>query len=154
MSAAEGRTFLDTNVLVYAFDGSVPAKQSRAIEILEASGATGRITISTQVLQEFYVTVVRKLAHPLPEADAEKAVHGFAKLRVVQIDTRSISSAIAMSRRSRISFWDALIVVSALEGGCNRLLTEDLQHGMRLGTLVVENPFAGGRDPREPPGRS
>jgi predicted nucleic acid-binding protein len=141
MSVPDARVFLDTNVLVYAFDSAEPAKQERAIGILKAAGKGAGFSLSTQVLQEFYVTVVRKLARPLPEVDAGKVVERLAKLRVIQVDTRMILAAIALGRKMVLSFWDALILVSALEGGCTRLLSEDLQNGMRLGRLEVVNPF-------------
>lgn len=136
-----GRAFLDTNVLVYLFDRDTPAKQQRAREVLAAEG--GSASVSTQVLQEFYVTVTRKLGQPLAEKDAEAAVRDLAALEVVPIDTPLVLAAIARSRADRLSLWDALVVESALRSGCRRLLTEDLQDGRLFGRLRVENPFAG-----------
>ncbi len=135
------RAFLDTNVLVYLFDRDTPAKQQRAREVLEAEG--GSAAVSTQVLQEFYVTVTRKLGQPLAEKDAEAAVRDLAALEVVPVDTPLVLAAIARSRGDRISLWDALVVESALHAGCRRLLTEDLQDGRLFGRIRVENPFAG-----------
>ena len=136
-----GRAFLDTNVLVYLFDRDTPAKQRRAREVLETEG--GSAAVSTQVLQEFYVTVTRKLGQPLAEKDAEAAVRDLAALEVVPVDTPLVLAAIARSRGDRISLWDALVVESALHAGCRRLLTEDLQDGRLFGRIRVENPFAG-----------
>jgi len=135
-----GRAFLDTNVLVYLFDRDTPAKQRRAREVLETEG--GSAAVSTQVLQEFYVTVTRKLGQPLAEKDAEAAVRDLAALEVVPVDTPLVLAAIARSRADRLSLWDALVVESALRAGCRRLLTEDLQDGRLFGRLRVENPFA------------
>ncbi len=135
------RIFLDTNVLVYAFDDSDPAKKNRSLEILEQVGKQLQAVVSTQVLQEFYVAVLRKLKQPLSEDEAEGAVQHFAKLPVVLIDKAMILSAVRTSRIHQLSLWDALIVQSATESGCRRLLTEDLQHGQRFGSLQIENPF-------------
>lgn len=136
-----GKAFLDTNVLVYLFDKESPAKQRRARAVLEAEGSSA--AVSTQVLQEFYVTVTRKLGHPMPERDAEAAVRELAALEVVPVDGPLVLSGIARSRKDRLSLWDALIVEAALQGGCRRLLTEDLQDRRRFGALHVENPFSG-----------
>jgi len=139
--SAEVRTFLDTNVLVYLFDTSAPAKQATAQAILGAEDAEATLVISTQVLQEFYVTVTRKLAKPLSPEEAEEAVRNLAGLSVVEIDVALVLEAIGRSRKSKISLWDALIVESALADGCERLLSEDLQHGQEFRPLRIENPF-------------
>jgi len=136
-----GPAFLDTNVLVYLFDTGAPAKQRRAQEILEGETRDGRVLLSTQVLQEFYVAVTRKLAKPLDGESAERAVHDLAALPTVQVDTPMVLSAVARSRRERLSFWDALIVESAVAGRAGRLLTEDLQHGRVIDGVRIENPF-------------
>lgn len=135
------RAFLDTNVLVYLFDRSAPSKKARAQQILETDGVLGRLVISTQVLQEFYVSVTRKLAKPLPEEEAEAAVRRFTLLPVVQLDTEMVLSAVTRSRSHKLSLWDALILEAAVAGGCKRLLSEDLQHGRELAGLRIENPF-------------
>ena len=109
--------------------------------ILEQVGKQLQVVVSTQVLQEFYVVVLRKLKQPLSEDEAEGAVRRFAKLPVVLIDKAMILSAVRASRIHQLSLWDALIVQSATESGCRRLLTEDLQHGQRFGSLQIENPF-------------
>ena len=137
--AAEPRTFVDTNVLVYLFDASAPAKQEKAREILSAPDADATLVISTQVLQEFYVAVTGKLG--MPPDEAEKALRNLAALSVVQVDVELVLLAAGRSRKSKMSYWDALIVESALADGCERLLSEDLQHGQAFGSLRVQNPF-------------
>ncbi|MHB8744369.1 MAG: PIN domain-containing protein [Sulfuricaulis sp.] len=134
--------FLDSNVLVYLVDSSVPAKQQRAREILDKWARAGHALISTQVLQEFYVVVTRKLAKPLDEKTAEQAVRDFTALGVVEIVTPMILAAVSRSRRARLSLWDALIVEAAIAGGATRLYSEDFQHGRTFEGLRVENPFA------------
>ena len=133
------RAFVDTNVFVYLFDGDSPRKQARAREII--SREAGAIVLSTQVLQEFYVTVTRKLAVPLDPSDAEEATRDLSAFDVVTVDVPLILRAIALARVSKISMWDALIIESAIDSGCDRLLTEDLQTGQVFGSLLVENPF-------------
>jgi predicted nucleic acid-binding protein len=136
-----GRVFLDTNLIVYAFDDRNRSKQARAWRLLEEAGQDGRAVISTQVLQEFYVIVTRKLVRPLPEDEAEHALRLLARLPVVQVDTPMVLSAARMSRQERLSFWDALIVKAAIEGGCSELLSEDFQDGRKFGALSIRSPF-------------
>ena len=135
------RAFLDTNIVVYLFDDDSPDRQARAAEILRADGATMELVLSTQVLQEFYVAVTRKLERPLAKEDALSAVQSLIELTVTQLDPDMIVSAIESSQAHAVSFWDALIVQAALSSGCQRLLTEDMQDGRRFGDLLVENPF-------------
>ena len=136
------RLFVDTNVVVYLFDADAPDKQERAREIFEAEGGKGRLVLSTQVLQEFFVTVTRKLQHPLPMDEAEAAARELAMLDVVEIEVPIVLRAIALARQHTLSLWDALIVEAAVQRGCTRLLSEDLQNGRRFGDLTIENPFA------------
>jgi predicted nucleic acid-binding protein len=131
------RSFLDTNVLLYLFDNSVPERKARAQEVFSEEVEAGRAFLSTQVLQEFYVNVTRKLASPLPEEMARD----LARLPLLRVDESMILSAIKRHRSMSFSFWDALILEAALEGGADRLLTEDLQHGQKIEGLRVENPF-------------
>ena len=135
-----GRVFVDTNVLLYLYDGADPDKQERAKRSL-AWMESGNLVLSTQVLQEFYWNATRKLRPPLQPADAATVVASLARNPVVVVDPPIILAAVARSGDDRIAFWDALIVESALSAGCERLLTEDLQHGRAFGPLRVENPF-------------
>ena len=133
-------TFLDTNVLVYAFDASEPTKRARAVALLEDEALD--IVLSAQVLNEFYWTVTRKLAPAVPAAVAQEVVRELALGRVVPIDASLVEEAIALSRRHRLSLWDAEIVVAAQRSGCRELLTEDLAHGQAFGSVTVRDPFA------------
>ena len=135
------RTFFDTNVLVYLFDADAPEKQAGARESLETALERGTVVVSTQVLQEFFVTVTRKLARPLPVAEAEGALRRLMELAVVQVDPDMILAAAVSARRDRISFWDALILTAASAAGCAEVLSEDLQHGRSFGRVRVVNPF-------------
>lgn len=135
------RRFFDTNVLVYLFDASAPRKKAHAQELLKQTVGEGLALLSTQVLQEFFVAVTRKLSTPLPHEQAERAVRDLAKLPTTQVDAEMIFKAIETMRRYRLSFWDSLIIQAALHGGATVLYTEDLQHGQVIETLLIENPF-------------
>ena len=135
--------FVDTNVLVYLFDADAPDKQARARELLREEA--DRVVVSVQVLGEFYVTVTRKLATPLPPDTAARAVDAICRFRVEAIHPELVRSAVYRSRSSRLSYWDSLIVETALNAGAKVLFTEDLQDGQEIDGLRVVNPFRDGR---------
>ena len=134
-------SFFDTNVLVYAADADEPDKQAAAIALFRSCVDTGAILLSTQVLQEFYVTVTRKLARPLAPASALEAVMRLAMLPLVTVTADMISAAAQLAERSHLSFWDALIVRAAAVGGAEVLYTEDLSHGSMVDGVRIVNPF-------------
>lgn len=135
------RTFFDTTILVYLFDADADDKKAQARARFETEATAGRALLSTQVLQEFYVVVTRKLSVPLESETAEEIVRNLSLLPVIGIDTEKILAAIGRSQKMQLSFWDALIIETALAGGATRLLTEDLQHGQIIDGLQIENPF-------------
>lgn len=135
------RTFFDTNILIYLFDEDAPEKKNLAQELFERETDAGRAVLSTQVLQEFYVAVTKKMADPLSPEIAENVVRNFAELPLIQIDSTLILTAISKSRSLGFSFWDALIIAAALSGGAECLFTEDLQHGQIIDEMRIENPF-------------
>ena len=131
--------FVDTNVFVYAFDISASAKQDTALRLLNDHAR--KIILSTQVLGEFYTSVTRKLQTPL---SAERTMDALDELRgfpVRSVHAQLVLSAVRRSQVSRLSYWDALIIESALEAGAEVLLTEDLQHGQTFAGMRVVNPF-------------
>ena len=131
-------TFLDTNVVVYAFDRADPEKRARAIAILEEGK---RLVVSTQILLETWWVLTRRLAEPLGEEEASMVIETLTQLPVVNTDPELIQRAIRTSRETGIAIWDAMIIEAARSGGCNRVLSEDLQHGRDFGGVVVENPL-------------
>lgn len=137
-----GRTFLDSNVLVYSVDESPAekAKHDRATEILSAHPDS--LVVSTQVLQEFYVVTTRKLKPPLSTERASRAVRGIAKLDVVGVDVPLVLAAVDTSRTVQLSLWDALIIEAASRAGCDRVLSEDLNAGQVIHGVTIRNPFA------------
>lgn len=134
------RVFADTNIWVYVVDDGEPTKQTLARAAL-APEAGKDVVVSAQVLGEFYVTVRRRFADALPEADAVALVERMRRLPVVAIDGDLVSAAIANATAWQISYWDALIVEAARVAGAEILLTEDLQHGQTLDGVQVVNPF-------------
>lgn len=135
------KSFLDTNILVYMFDRDSPVKRATARKIFRSEGAVGNLVLSTQVLQEFYVSVTRKLAVPLRPESAYRTTRHLSTLPLVAIDSPLVLSAIRRSQQLSLSFWDALIVESALQCGAARVWTEDMQHGQVIDGLRIENPF-------------
>ena len=135
------RSFVDTNVWVYAVDAADPDKQASARALL-APNANQDLVVSAQVLSEFYVVVTRKLASPVGEDDASAMITQMSRLPVVAIDTALVAAAIAGSRAWQISYWDALILVAADASGCRRVYSEDLEHGRTYGSVAVVSPFA------------
>ncbi|NLV23744.1 MAG: PIN domain-containing protein, partial [Deltaproteobacteria bacterium] len=119
-------TFFDTNLLVYLFDRAQPAKREQARRRFIAEVEAGRFVTSTQVLQEFYVVVTRKLAVALRPEEAEDALRSLAELHIAPVDVALILQAAVRSRDMRVSFWDALIIETALAVGADCLLSEDL----------------------------
>lgn len=133
--------FVDTNVLVYAYDHDEPEKRRQAKDLLRRIGRRGQLVISTQVLKEFYVSVTRKLRRPLSASDALEALEAWAALPTVQIDFPLIRAAAVTSHRHQLSFWDSLILESAALRGCKHVFSEDLQDGFEHKGLTVKNPF-------------
>ncbi len=135
------RSFFDTNILVYLFDEDYPERKAQAQTLLKKETENGRIVVSTQVLQEFYVTVTRKLEVPLSPEKAEEVVSQFMVFPLVEISSSHILKAIRKSINLQFSFWDALIIEAAISGGASILYTEDLQHGQIIDNLKILNPF-------------
>lgn len=136
------RSFLDTNVLVYTDDADAPAKQGRALDLVEAARREAWGVVSTQVLQEYFVAATRKLG--VPAEIARRKAELFARLELVILDLDHLLGAIDLHRLHSLSFWDALVVRAAADAGCRRLYTEDLQHGRRIEGVEIVDPFAEG----------
>ena len=136
-----GKCFVDTNILIYAYDVSAGPKHVKAADLVKELWKTRQGLLSTQVLQEFYVNVTRKIARPLEASIARQIVADFARWAVVSIEPNSTLAAIDLQRDHLLSFWDAMIITSAMEGGADALLTEDLNHGQVISGLTVRNPF-------------
>ena len=138
--------FVDTNVFVYAVDPRVRKKQARAAVVLRAICANFRVVVSTQVLQEYYATVTRKLEPPMSHDAAAVSTRQLTTLDVRAVDAQTVLGAIRRAGARSVSIWDSLIVQSAVESGCTLLLTEDLSHGEVIDGVRVVDPFQGDED--------
>jgi len=133
------RSFFDTNVLVYADDKAAPAKQRRALDLIAEHRRARTGVVSLQVLQEYFVTVTRKL-HLDPRI-ARRKVELIAEFDVASPEVADILAAIDLHRLHGVSFWDALVLRAAKQAGCSILLSEDMQGNREIDGLQIVNPF-------------
>jgi predicted nucleic acid-binding protein len=136
------RQFVDTNVLVYAHDVSAGVKRERALALVTSLWESGQGCLSIQVLQEFYVTVTRKVSRPLGLEAAAHVVADLGRWKTHSPQPRDVLEAIRLQDRSRISFWDAMILHSAVSLECPLVWSEDLKPGRSAAGVFIENPFA------------
>ncbi len=133
--------FVDTNVLVYAHDRDSGRKHRQATKLLEELWRDRSGVLSTQVLQEFYVSISRRVERPLSRTKASRLLNVYLSWAVIVNDGTSILEALDLERRYRLSFWDALIVQAANRAAASALYSEDLSHGQLYGAVPVINPF-------------
>ncbi len=136
-----GKTFVDSNILLYAHDRDAANKQRTAEDALSELWASRSGVVSPQVLQEFYVNATRKLAQPLAKEFAQTIVEKYSNW-CIETTSAEVISAFRIEREARISFWDALICASALKSGATVLLSEDMNSGQQIAGLRIQNPFA------------
>lgn len=144
MAAGRGTgppVFVDSNVFVYRRDRSEPEKQPRARAWLEGLWTSRRGRVSAQVLEEFYVTVTRKLEPGLPAPEARSDVRALGAWNPVAVDDSLLPVAWEIEDRYGFSFWDALILAAARRLDCGYVLTEDLQDGQEVEEMLIVNPF-------------
>jgi len=142
MRAERVLQFVDSNVLIYAYDVTGGVKHEQAKALLASLWESRYGCLSIQVLQEFYVTVTRKVARPLAGEVAAEIVADLAAWRVHAPIVEDVKQAIATHRRYEISFWDAMVIRSAAQLGCRMLWSEDLNSGQVYEGVRVMNPFA------------
>jgi predicted nucleic acid-binding protein len=143
MSGEGGLGFVDTNVLVYAFDRSGSAKQRAAQRLLNELMEGDRLRVSTQVIQELYVTLTRKALRRCSSEEALAVMDDLAAWPLVVVDSTAIRAAAGLADQAKLSFWDALVVVAAARAGAAVLYTEDLNDGQEILGVRVRNPFGG-----------
>ena len=136
-----GSVFVDTNVLVYARDASEPEKQPRALAWMDWLWSQNSGRVSTQVLQEYYQTVTRKLKPGLDPQAARADVRDLAAWNPITIDHSVLERAWALEDRYRFSWWDSLILAAACQAECELVLSEDLASGQRVESVHIVNPF-------------
>ena len=134
--------FVDTNVLVYAYDRSAGPKHERAQALIEELWNSGSGLLSTQVLQEFCVNLRHKAGQPLAADHVRRLIQDYSTWEIVVNTTESILQALDIEARYRISFWDALILQAAESSGATLVYSEDLASGQKYGCIRVVNPFA------------
>ncbi|MCZ7574862.1 MAG: PIN domain-containing protein [Ardenticatenaceae bacterium] len=141
MNGASDLQFVDTNILIYAHDRSAGVKHLQAKTLLQELWNTHTGCLSVQVMQEFYVNVTRKVARPLSPEAAAQIIADLAVWDVHRPAVEDILDAIGVQARYQLSFWDAMIVVSAQQLGCRTLWSEDLNSGQVYDGVTVRNPF-------------
>lgn len=134
-----GKVFLDTNILTYAQDADAPGKQRRSREVIAELGQSSDGVISSQVMQEFYVTATRKLG--MPPLAAKAVLKTFAVFEVVQVSPALIQDAVDCSVLNELSFWDSLVLAAAAAAGCATVYSEDLSAGQTILGVKVQNPL-------------
>jgi predicted nucleic acid-binding protein len=134
-----GKAFFDTNVLIYLHSTSEPRKQARARQLFAQFVDNDGLLLSTQVIQEFFVAGRKKLKLPTPTL--RRLVEDLLRFPLVAIGPSHILRAITGQDDFKISFWDALIVAAAEDGGADIVFTEDLNHGQQYGSVTAFNPF-------------
>jgi predicted nucleic acid-binding protein len=137
-----GRLFLDTNIFAYTFDSRSPVKAKKASRLIRHAAETGEGIISYQVVQEFFNVAFRRFPQPMSIAEAEQyLITVLRPLLAVQSSPALYFEALRIAERYKTPWYDSLIVAAAVEGQCEKLHSEDFQHGQIIEGVRVENPF-------------
>lgn len=136
-----GKIFLDTNILIYAYDIDAGDKHKIAHEIVKGLWEKKTGVLSSQILQEFYVNVTKKITNPLTPVEARWIIRSYVCWDIKKSTPMSVIMASEIEEKYRISFWDALVIVAAYEAGVDKILTEDLNSGQIIEGILIENPF-------------
>ncbi|MEO7994204.1 MAG: PIN domain-containing protein [bacterium] len=140
---SDAKVFVDSNILIYAHDGDAGVKYTRAGQCLQTLWSEGTGCLSMQVLQEFFVNATQKLRVPLPRSRAREVIRRYGEWDPIRPDIEMMLRATDLAERRKLSFWDALIVVAALESGATTLYSEDFSSGHTIEGLKVVNPLVG-----------
>lgn len=135
------KVFVDTNIIVYAYDKDAGKKNQIALNLVKDLWHSGLGVLSTQVLQEFFVTITNKISAPLDIVKATGIVKNLSKWNVIINDVNTLISAIEIHQEHKFSFWDSMIIAAAIKGGAKTLLSEDLSDNQELDGLTIKNPF-------------
>lgn len=136
------RSFVDTDVLIYAFDLGAGEKRTRALGLLRELWRTGGGCLSVQVLQEFHVAATRGLPNPLPAVTAGRIVAALTRWKVHAPDSEDVLAATELAESSRLSFWDAMVLHSAGALGCSVLYSDTLAPERTIAGMRIVDPFA------------
>jgi predicted nucleic acid-binding protein len=137
-----GKVFLDTNVLVYAHDLDAGMKHTVAVKVVKDMWENRTGVLSTQVLQEFYINVTKKIESPISPFEAREIIKTYACWEIRENTSMSIIRASELEEKHHISFWDAMVVVAAYESKVDKILTENLNSGQIIEGILIENPFS------------
>lgn len=137
------KSFVDTNIMVYAHDLDAGEKHEIAKRTLITLWESGTGVISTQVLQEFYVTLTRKVSNPLKKSLVRSILKNYLVWEVVVNNGETILHAIEIEENYNISFWDSMIVSAAYSKNAAFIITEDLNDGQQIEGIIIVNPFKG-----------
>jgi predicted nucleic acid-binding protein len=135
------KVFVDTNVLVYAYDLDAGRKRLIALDIMKDLWVSGLGVLSTQILQEFFVTVTRKISSPVDLSSARATIKRLSKWNTVIINVETIIEATELQERHKYSFWDSLVIAAAVEGGATAVISEDLGESHKIKGVTIRNPF-------------
>ncbi|NWF76795.1 MAG: PIN domain-containing protein [Nitrospirae bacterium] len=137
----DDKVFVDTNVIVYAYDKDADKKHKIAVSLMKDLWHSGLGIISTQVLQEFFITLTKKIPRPLKVAVVRETIKRLSRWDVVLIDVDIMIRATEIQERYKYSFWDSLIIASAIGSGAKAIFSEDLADGQTIQGVVIKNPF-------------
>jgi predicted nucleic acid-binding protein len=134
--------FFDTNIVVYAFDHSAPRKMQAARRLVTDGASSKQGIISYQVAQEFVNVALRRFQASISPSELEEfLLDALFPMMAVSSSAALLIEALRLQTANRLAWYDSLIVAAAIQGRCQVLYSEDMQHGQRFGDLVVENPF-------------
>ena len=142
MTGGRPVSFVDTNVLVHAFDKSGSPKTRIAEKLMNELMDEDRLRVSTQVLQELFVTLTRKVSQPCANEEALAVLEDLTAWPLMVVDYAAIRAAVDLAGQAKLSFWDALVVVAAARTGATVLYTEDLNDGQEILGVRISNPFS------------
>lgn len=145
----DDKTFIDTNILVYAYDNTAGQKHETAKRIMAELWASGLGVLNIQVLQEFLVSVTTQIPGPMDIKTAKGIVSDLLTWEVMVTDGQSVLNGMDIQVRYGYSFWDSLIIGAALQAGAPLLLTEDLSDGQVIQGMTIRNPFRFGMISKE-----
>jgi len=133
--------FLDTNILVYAYDKSESDKENGAQKILEDGIRNENAVLSTQVLGEFFNVTTKHINNPFSAVEAEEILRSLSVMQVAEITAIDVFRAIETHKKYQTSYWDSLILSTAEQSGCNIVYSEDFNHEQTYNNIKVINPF-------------
>jgi predicted nucleic acid-binding protein len=141
MTENPDKFFIDTNILVYAHDRGDQAKQLISERLVLSGVENNTAVISTQVINEWFVTITKKIKTPLSVKVAREEIVLLRALEIVELSYEMILQSIDLQTSHKISFWDSLIVSAAQVSECHTLYSEDMQDGKKIGSLKIVNPY-------------